>query len=359
MEESSKALQDTLAELRDTIQRIQRRNEKIGEQNTKAVLIEPLLSALGWNPLDLNEVVREYRYKPQDNPVDYALFILNSPRLFVEAKDLSANLDDHKWISQTVSYATVAGVEWCVLTNGDEYRFYNAHAPVDVDKKLFRTVRISDPAQEESTVDTLDLLSKDKMGENLIAALWKADFVDRKIGLTLEKLVSPDNKRLISWIRKLQPELRSSDIRESLKRADVHVEFPTITPSTLLEKSPIGRAETRKGRSPKMLGVEVSDLIEAGYVKPPIQLFKEYRGHHLKATVQPDGSVVFSGQSYDSLSTAAGMARNSVIGPPTDGRKFYSTNGWTFWKYRDQETGEPKEIDDLRQAYLKQHPKRA
>ncbi len=45
-----------------------------------------------------------------------------SGRLFVEAKDLGKDLSDRKWISQILGYATVVGAEWCVLTNGDEYR---------------------------------------------------------------------------------------------------------------------------------------------------------------------------------------------------------------------------------------------
>src|SRR5918998_5131173 len=144
-------LADTLPRLRKRIQRIQGRQESIGEQNTKAALIDPLLSALGWNMEDIDEVSREYRRKAQDNPVDYALFMLRSPRLFVEAKGLEKDLSDRKWISQVLGYATVVGVEWCVLTNGDEYRLYNAHAPVDVEQKLFRVVRISEPDQEEYT----------------------------------------------------------------------------------------------------------------------------------------------------------------------------------------------------------------
>jgi hypothetical protein len=28
-------------------------------------------------------------------------------------------------------------VEWCVLTDGNEYRFYNASVPLDADEKLF------------------------------------------------------------------------------------------------------------------------------------------------------------------------------------------------------------------------------
>ena len=101
-----------LRKVRTRLQRLQARKERVGEQNTKAGLVDPILSALGWDLEELEEVSREYKAKPGDNPVDYAFFILRSPRLFVEAKDLDKDLDDRKWIMQTLSYATVVGVQW-------------------------------------------------------------------------------------------------------------------------------------------------------------------------------------------------------------------------------------------------------
>ena len=74
-------LAPTLATLRSLIRTLRSRNENIGEQNTKAILIEPMLAALGWNLQQLEEVRREYRRNSQDGPVDYALFILRKPRL--------------------------------------------------------------------------------------------------------------------------------------------------------------------------------------------------------------------------------------------------------------------------------------
>jgi hypothetical protein len=88
-----------LLRVQNRIRRIWEQKESIGEQNTKAVLIDPVLSALGWSLEELDEVSPEYRRKPQDNPVDYALFMLQSPRLFVEAKALEKDLNDRKWIS--------------------------------------------------------------------------------------------------------------------------------------------------------------------------------------------------------------------------------------------------------------------
>jgi predicted type IV restriction endonuclease len=39
-------------------------------------------------------------------------------RIFVEAKRLGERLDDRKLIAQVLNYAVIAGVQWCVLTDG-------------------------------------------------------------------------------------------------------------------------------------------------------------------------------------------------------------------------------------------------
>jgi hypothetical protein len=110
----------TLATIRDRVAKYQRPG--IGEQDTKAALIVPVLRALGWDVEDLDEVKLEYRRRPADNPVDYALFVSRTARLFVEAKALGANLGDPKWANQMLGYAMAAGVEWVVLTDGPALR---------------------------------------------------------------------------------------------------------------------------------------------------------------------------------------------------------------------------------------------
>jgi hypothetical protein len=354
-------LTGVLPKLRKRIQKIQNRKESIGEQNTKAALIEPLLAALGWDIEDIDEISREYRRKPQDNPVDYALFMLRSPRLFVEAKGIEKDLSDRKWISQVLGYATVVGVEWCVLTNGDEYRLYNAHAPVDVEQKLFRAVQLSDSDHEGYTLETLELLSKEKMADNLLNVLWKAHFIDRHVSQALGELLQNDDASLIRLIRKKTPELTPSEIRESLKRADIHIDFPVVSVSSQSSTEEVEDEETppvkvieKTKASRKILnipGVQVSDLIRANLIEPPLKLEKEYKGRHLEAEVQQDGTIVFDGEAHKSLSLAAAFARKSVIGAP-EGRKYPQTNGWVFWKCHDPETGRLEEIDVLRQRYL-------
>ncbi|HET7678452.1 MAG TPA: hypothetical protein VFK38_11445, partial [Candidatus Limnocylindrales bacterium] len=180
-------LADVLAVVRGRID--QHANKIIGEQNTKAVLVAPVLRALGWDLEDLDEVQLEFKRRAMDNPVDYALFLQRAPRLFVEAKSLGGNVADSKWAGQIMGYAVVAGVEWVCLTDGDSWHIYNSHVVVPVDQKLFRKVRISEDVT--SAAETLSLLSKERMRDNLIDSLWKAHFVDRQIQAALERSFGP------------------------------------------------------------------------------------------------------------------------------------------------------------------------
>lgn len=345
---TSATLADTIEVLRRRIHQIRERKEIIGEENTKATLIEPLLAALGWDLHDLDEVRREYRRKPQDNPVDYALFLNRTACLFIEAKSLEKDLADRKWAVQNLNYATTAGVQWCVLTNGDEYRIYNAHAPVPAEEKWFRTVRISD-SEVKDLVDTLSLLSKEKMRSSLLEELWKRHYVDQRVHQALANLLAEQDSRLVNAIRKKAGALSPAHIRASLKRARISIDFP-LTPST---PPPASRREPSKKirETTSAAKPSLADLIAAGLIQLPLQIEREYKGHHLVAVIRQDGKVEFAGEQYGSLSTAGAMARKTVIGSPAN-RPYPQTDGWTFWRYRDKETGELRQMDCLREIYL-------
>jgi len=251
-------LEDVVTKLRKRILNIREHKDTIGEENTKATLIEPLLAALGWDTEELTEVHREYKRKSQDKPVDYALFLLREPRLFIEAKALDEDLTNRKWASQIIGYAATAGVKWCVLTDGDEYRLFNSHAEVDIEEKLFRSIRISISGADEQAfaVQTLALLSKEKMAENLLTLLWTPHFVDRKVKGAVEDLFKNEDPGFIRLLRKKTTGLGPSEIRASLKRAvPIRIDFPVVpvTPSHIPadgEKLSPGKkaALTRKAR---------------------------------------------------------------------------------------------------------------
>lgn len=331
-------LAEVLSTVRDRIESLS--GQAIGEQNTKAGLIAPVLRALGWDVEDLREVHLEYRRRPADKPVDYALLISGQPRMFVEAKALGENLEDSRWANQIMGYALVAGVRWVVLTNGDEYRVYNTHASVPVEEKLFRKVRVTAPSS--SVEETLALLSKESIAE--LEALWEEDFVDRQVQTAFDALLEPEpDAALVRLLKRRLPGLKPGQIRMALVRLRQR-ERRKPPPEPKKPKPPPKEPPQGPGEGTPWRAVTLGDILSAGLLRPPVDLFRRYKGNELKARIEADGRVSFGGRVYGSLSVAGMMARRSIIGQDQRAQ----TNGWTFWKYRD-ESGALQEIDHLRQ----------
>jgi hypothetical protein len=272
--------------------------------------------------------------------------------LFVEAKGLGEALADRKWIAQVLGYAIVAGVPWCVLSDGDEWRFYNATATVDADEKLFCKIKLTDASAEEAA-KTLDLISRANMEENILDVRWSVYFVDRRVKQALQEMFTTADRGLVRLVRRKVTKLSPKEIIESLRRLDVRIDSPTPvpaasgTPTPKLPKAPKPKKGERKpGKAEKTrYDVKLQDLIAAGLLTVPLTLFRQYRGTKLQATVLPDGKVEFQGTAYDSCSTPAEIARGTITG-----RKM-NTNGWIFWQYVGAD-GKVHELAEPRKRFL-------
>jgi hypothetical protein len=194
------------------------------------------------------------------------------------------------------------------------------------------------------------------MEENLLDVLWSAHFVDRRVKQTLQSLFGVPDKSLIRIIRKREPKLTPKDIAESLRRLDLRFESATPVPTTPISvavalrvaRTPEGKhvKRARKGRGNKEhIGVKLVSLVEDGYLKTPLRLFREVKGKVLEATLHPDGTVEWHGKRFSSCSTAAIRARASVAGHPI------SVNGWNFWHYVDS-SNRTLTLADARKRYL-------
>ena len=154
------ALPETIAKLLQTAAKLKTSGAG-NEANTKALLIEPLIAALGWDPVDLDAVEREVKVF-EGTFLDYALKLDGTPRVYVEAKGLNENLDDKKFIAQTLNYANNDGVVWCVLTNGSRVRVYKTNEPVAMDRKLLFEVDLTDETETAGEkAKLLRLVSRD------------------------------------------------------------------------------------------------------------------------------------------------------------------------------------------------------
>ena len=84
------------------------------------------------------------------------------------------NLDNPRWAKQLTGYALTTGVRWAVLTNGDEYRVYNAYGAPIADK-LLHTVRLSD--QDPRAAEMLSLRPR-AVRDNRLDERWQVEHTD-------------------------------------------------------------------------------------------------------------------------------------------------------------------------------------
>lgn len=318
------SLAETLAEVRRRIRRVGTRS--MNEENTKATLIEPVLRALGWDVEDVDEVQREFKTQPRHKPVDYGLLVVRTPRLLIEAKALGENLDDHRWVNQIMGYASVAGVEWVVLTDGDVYRIYNTHAPVVVEEKLFRSVKVS--SEDAAVGQTLELLAKNRLEENRIEVLWRAHFVDRQVKAAIEALFSRDHgdMLLVNYVAGSTKNLTAEEIRGSLARCRATFDFPLDAEMLAAPRAKAKRAGKKADASLGSEGASLAEVLAAGSLRPPVQLMRTYKGKELSATITVGGKVRVGKDEFDSPSKAAVVAIRQATG------KERSINGWDFWQ---------------------------
>lgn len=148
--------------LNDLVQTIKTLKERItahapelrrNEIRTRAVLIDPMLAALGWPVSDPSVVVVEYEVG--SGRADYALLRRadDRPTLVIEAKKYDEPLDAHRM--QLLTYALGQGIPYGCLTDGNRWQVYDIFAavrggepqPLDQRCKLDVTIAVDHPVR--------------------------------------------------------------------------------------------------------------------------------------------------------------------------------------------------------------------
>ncbi len=129
-------------------ERIEQHKDVLGknETATRYALIDPLLTALGWDLQDPGQVQTEYN--TGDGRADYALLAggdTSRPRLVIEAKNLGRPIGDG--INQSITYCVGRGIPYFVVTNGRDWAAYETHKPVPVTDKRIVDFSLTDPTQ--------------------------------------------------------------------------------------------------------------------------------------------------------------------------------------------------------------------
>ncbi len=122
------------------------------ETRTRAALIDPLLTALGWDTADPGLVTPEYRVDV--GWADYALAgVGNQPVAVIEAKRLGSIVENH--LEQAVGYCIQQGIAYAGVTDGSHWQLYRTFEPVPLADKLVLDVSISDASPHETALKLL------------------------------------------------------------------------------------------------------------------------------------------------------------------------------------------------------------
>jgi len=166
----------------DTINEI-RNNRSIivsDEASIKSGVVLRLLSLLGWNPFDVNEVKPEYTV--ESKRVDFSLRINGTNKVFIEVKRPNENLDNHQ--EQLLGYSFREGVKQAILTNGITWWFY---------------LPLNEGSWEQRRFFTADFLQQDQIAiaEKLIELISKGNIASGDALKNAEHLYRGRQKRNI------------------------------------------------------------------------------------------------------------------------------------------------------------------
>jgi hypothetical protein len=340
------------------------------EQATKASLIAPLFTMLGYNLTDPRECKPEYRMdfgkgEKSATPVDWAFLINGAFAFFVEAKKAGDNIS--KYPEQLRMYfgkqPGANGVKLGILTNGTQWHFFTDlrfENAMDTEPFFAWDVLQDDPGL---VVGLLKLLQRADFTAQRIRAFAEARHHKSVLVGVLGQLLEPSNDfvklALSTPVNNAGDTLVTGKIKEKLidqwkpiLKDAIHEWAKQHDLNVALQRPHTGMAFETAASVKEHAGTgALADLIALGVLMPPLKLFRKYKGQMVEAELQPDGHVFFQGVSYASCSQAGEVARASVTGQKMN------TNGWTFWQYRDA-AGKRLCLDDARKhlSGTKRHP---
>ena len=122
------------------------------ETRTRMALIDPLLTALGWDVSDPALVTPEYSVSGRW--ADYALLRPDGqPAATIEAKKLGESLASHRM--QMLNYSNASGVEYAGLTDGDHWELYEVFQRGQLEDRRILDVSIANLSAHELALKLL------------------------------------------------------------------------------------------------------------------------------------------------------------------------------------------------------------
>lgn len=183
----------------------------LNEANTKRIVVEPLLRALGYDDFDY---VKE-PFGVGADFLDYLVLPGTDQKWVLEAKEWDARLIE-RFERQAVNYANNNGAQWAVLTNGRMWWFYNRSAGGDLHQQ--RVYELADICNTDCAVDVLSRLSR----ESVVGGLLDREYRGREIWGALREELLAGNRKIVKAMqlaigRRLDKHVSDQDVIDALR----------------------------------------------------------------------------------------------------------------------------------------------
>jgi len=183
---------------------LDRRIISFDEAATKQAVVLRVLSLLGWDTFNIDEIIPEYSVG--ERRVDYSLKISNVSRVFIEVKKIGEDLEKHQ--EQLLNYAFQEGVKLAILTNGVTWWFYLPLHEGSWMQRKFYTIDILQQEPEDIVSKFMDFLSRENVAsgtaienaEAIYKGQQKQNILRETVPKAWNKVVSEADELLIELI---------------------------------------------------------------------------------------------------------------------------------------------------------------
>ncbi|MGV1103808.1 type I restriction endonuclease [Clostridium perfringens] len=201
------AFKDDIQKL--SVQVKERKEYITNEEMTKQALIIPFIQILGFDVFNPIEIRPEYSADfgiKKGEKVDYALFKENEPIIFIEAKSVNENLNNHD--AQLARYFnSTKEVKLAILTNGIEYKFFtDLNANNVMDDTPFLNINLLEI--KESDIESLNKLRKENFDKDSLITYAEELVYTSTLNESLRRLFSNPSDDFVRFIVKDFSEMR-------------------------------------------------------------------------------------------------------------------------------------------------------
>ena len=225
------------------------------EAKTKQTIILKLLSTLGWDIFNIDEVEPEYEIAGKS--VDYSLRTGNVNKVFIEVKRIGEPLEKHQ--KQLLDYAFMEGVKLAILTNGEAWWFYLPLHEGSWEQRKFYSIDIMQQDPEDVSSKFIDFLSKENVSsdkaiqraESIYRSQQKKVILQETFPKAWNKIVSESDELLMDLINETTEMLcgYKADVLQIEEFISTHIEQLMIS-AEQPEKTPPYTPESIRPRIP-------------------------------------------------------------------------------------------------------------